>query len=80
MTDEERFPLGKPADPAPQPEPEWVQRIKARNSNTGRPAGVEQDEHGRWRTVNHPLPAKTCKHDGPTIMGHCVVCGQNLFP
>jgi len=80
MTDEERFPLGKPAAPCPKPEPEWKRRIAARNSDTGNPPGIAQDEQGRWRTVNHQPPAKTCLHDAPTIMGHCVVCGQNLFP
>lgn len=79
MTDEERYPLGTPHRPGtPVEQPEWLKKIKARNSDTGKPAGVEQDEQGRWRTVNHQSP--TCKHDGPLFMGYCVRCNQKVEP
>lgn len=84
MTDDERYPLGKPHRPGtPVEQPEWLRKIKARNSDTGRPAGVDVDEHGRWRTVNHTphTTPNACTCQSPsTIMGVCVICGKVVAP
>ena len=75
MTDD-RYPLGEPHRPGtPVEQPEWLKKIRARNSDTGKPAGVEVDEHGRWRTVNHEPPKPPpCEHEGPIYMGYCSQC------
>lgn len=76
---DDQFPLGKPLGKAPAPEPEWVRKLKARNTDTGLPPGITRQADGKWQTENKIPASGYCPHLN-TIMGVCATCGTVVVP